>query len=159
MTNRCLGAAIAVLFLASAQTARASADPVETDAQARRERIVGSWLVIDDNTGARFLGTYTGGLRLGTVQFTTPFSNTSQTHGEWTRTGPRTFADTDSAFIFGADGNAAMIITFRAEIEVTGDTGTFEFALDVRDFAGTLLDQGRSSGTGTRIRAEPLNGE
>ena len=121
------------------------------------EQIVGSWKLVDDTNGDIFFGTYNGGPFKGTVNFTTPFSNTSLTHGVWKRTGPRTFADTDSAFIFGEEGKAVMIITFRAEVEVTGDTGRFTFAFELTDLAGAYIDSGASSATGTRIKVRPLS--
>lgn len=129
------------------------------DAKYRRhyfQQIVGSWKLVDDNTGDMFFGTYNGGRYSGTVMFTTPSNSISLTHGMWRRTGPRTFADTDSAFIFDENGVANSIITFRAEIEVNGDSGFFNFEFDIKDLEGNLLDEGASSATGTRIRVERL---
>src|SRR5262249_31156065 len=62
--------------------------------------IVGSWAVVDNQSGAAFFGTYNGGPLEGAVNFTSPDNSISLTHGSWKRTGPRAFADTDIAFIY-----------------------------------------------------------
>lgn len=123
------------------------------------QNIVGSWKLVDDQNGSIFFGTYAGGPFKGTVNFTSPNNFTSLTHGAWKRTGRRTFADTDSGFIYDEHGDAVRIITFRAEIEVSedGDMGVFDFEFEVSKLDGTIVQSGASTATGTRIKVQPLS--
>lgn len=123
----------------------------------RCKSIVGSWQLVDDQSGASFLATYNGGPFKGTVNVTSPNTATSLTHGVWRRTGPCTFADTDIAFIYDENGNAAFKIKFRGEIELSrdGDTGVFRFEFEVSLLDGTVVNSGASTATGTRIKVEP----
>jgi len=147
------------------QTQRAfqsSAKAEQRWARQRFESIVGSWKVVSDNDGSIFFGTYDGGLFQGTVQFTSPNTTTSLTHGNWKRTGPRTFSDTDSGFLYDpVSGEAVSIITFRASIEVDkgGDTASFDIAFDITELDGTPIDSGTNTATGTRIAIQPLAAE
>lgn len=120
--------------------------------------IAGSWKLVVDGSGDVFFGTYNGGPSEGTVTFSSPDNSISLTHGQWKRTGPGTYADTDSGFIYDENGIAILIITFRAEIEVApgGSTALFNFEFDVADFDGTVVDSGAATAVGTRIRVQPL---
>lgn len=151
-TTILLGALIVVV--ASAYVRNAAAQP----APRSPAPIVGSWKLVVDGTGDVFFGTYNGGPTQGTVNFSSPDNSISLTHGTWRRTGPRTFADTDSGFIYDANGIASLIITFRAEVEVApdGDTASFNFAFEVSLFDGTVVDSGAGTGIGTRIKVQPL---
>lgn len=124
----------------------------------QRASIVRSWKLVDDQTGDIFFGTYNGNRFRGTVNLTSPDNSISLTHGAWKRTGPRTFADTHSGFIYDANGIANLIITFRAEIEVNlgGDTASFDFEFEVTQFDGTLVDSGTSTATAARVKVEPV---
>jgi hypothetical protein len=51
--------------------------------------VVGSWKLVDDNSGDIFLATYTGGYSDGTVNVTSPNNTTTLSHGQWQRTGER----------------------------------------------------------------------
>ncbi len=130
----------------------------QSSSQTKFKSIVGSWKLVDDNTGDTILITYNGGPRHGTVIATTPDNSISLTHGAWKRTGPRTFADTDIGFIYGEDGIAILQIKFRGESEVSasGDTAQFKFEFEISDFDGNVVDSGASSGKATRIKVEPL---
>ena len=138
-----------------------AATAAETSGQAAARQtasIVGSWKLVVDQTGDVFFGTYNGGPARGTVTFSSPDNSISLTHGEWKRTGPRSFADTDSGFIYDENGIASLIITFRAEVEVApdGNTAFFNFEFDVSLFDGTVVDSGAATGVGTRIQIQPL---
>lgn len=120
--------------------------------------IVGSWEVVDNQSGAIFFGTYNGGPSQGAVNFTSPNNATSLTHGVWRRTGPCTFADTDIAFIYDSAGDAAFKIKFRADITLSkdGETAVFAFEFEVSSLEdGTIVQSGASTATGTRIKVEP----
>ena len=134
----------------------AAEDAIHPSSAASCKSIVGSWEVVDQS-GAIFLGTYNGGPAEGTVNFTSPNTATSLTHGVWRRTGPCTFADTDIAFIYDAAGNAASQIKFRAEIELRkgGDTAVFDFEFEISLLDGTVVASGASTAAGTRIKVEP----
>ena len=143
--------------LACTTAVAAAAEGVAPPSVASRcQSIVGSWEVVDQS-GAIFLGTYNGGPAEGTVNFTSPTSTTSLTHGVWRRTGPCTFADTDVALIYDESGNAAFQIKFRAEIELSkqGDTAVFAFEFEVSQLDGTVVASGASTATGRRIEVEP----
>jgi hypothetical protein len=135
----------------------AAQDAAHPSAASSCKSIVGSWEVVDDQSGAIFLGTYNGGPSEGTVNFTSPNRATSLTHGVWRRTGPCTVADTDIAFIYDENGNAAFQIKFRAEIELrkNGDTAVFAFEFEVSLLDGTVVNSGTATATGTRIKVEP----
>jgi hypothetical protein len=75
--------------------------------------VVGSWKLVDDNSGDIFLATYTGGYSDGTVNVTSPNNTTTLSHGQWQRTGECTFVDTDIALLLGVDGKANRTITFQ----------------------------------------------
>ncbi len=152
------GAIVTMAMVCTATLAVAEQPAADSAARKHFESIVGSWKVVDDSTGDVFFGTYNGNPFRGTVNFTSPNDFTSLTHGAWRRTGPRTFADTDSGFIYDDDGAAILIITFRAEVEVDpgGDTASFDFAFEVTEFDGTVVDSGASTATGTRIKVQPL---
>jgi len=141
----------------TAAVAAAAEGAAHPSSEASCKSIVGSWEVVDDQSGDIFLGTYNGGPSEGTVNFTSPNTATSLTHGAWKRTGPCTFADTDIAFLYDANGNAAFKIKFRAEIELNkgGDTAVFDFEFEVSLLDGTVINSGASTATGTRIKVEP----
>ena len=150
-----------VLTILSCMTAPvlADQDTAQSNALSGFQSIVGSWKLVDDQNGDIFFGTYNGGFFKGTVNFTSPDNFTSLTHGAWERTGARSFADTDSGFIYDANGLAIQIITFRAEIELSldGDTGLFDFEFEITDLDGNFFFAGSSTATGTRIKVEPLS--
>jgi hypothetical protein len=135
-----------------------SGDTAQSSSKLSSKSIVGSWELVDDNSGDTFLLTYNGGPLRGTVNATSPDNSVGLTHGAWKRTGPRTFADTDIGFIYDENGIAILKIKFRAESEVdeSGDTAQFNFEFEISDFDGNVVDSGASSGIGTRIKVEPL---
>jgi hypothetical protein len=87
----------AVAFTAT--VAAATEGAAHPSATSSCKSIVGSWEVVDDHSGAIFLGAYNGGPLEGTVNFTSPHTATSLTHGVWRRTGSYTFADTNVTFL------------------------------------------------------------
>jgi hypothetical protein len=123
----------------------------------REPSVVGSWKVVDDNSHDVFLATYTGGPSEGAVNFTSPNSTTTLSHGQWKRTGECTFADTDTALLLGADGKASATITFQADIEVAhgGNDATFAFDFSVKSLDGSSVTNGSSTAKGTRINVVP----
>jgi hypothetical protein len=148
-----VAAAASVTFVSSAGAAS-----VETSSPACGS-LVGAWKVVDDNTHETFLGTYNGavGGSEGTVTFTSPNNTTTASHGQWKRTGTCTYADTDVAFLIGADGKANQTITFQAKIKVnTGaNDAVFDFAFEIKNLDGTSVFKGASTGKGTRIVVIP----
>lgn len=138
-------------------TTTATAEQNQPQALFGFQSIVGSWKLVEVQQGTIFFGTYNGGPFRGTVNFSSPFEQNSLTHGVWKRTGPRTFADTDSAFIY-ENGIAAGIVTFRAEIELSadGESGTFNFESEEERFDGQPGQFFASTAIGTRIKVEPL---
>ena len=144
--------ALFTLFLVAVSVSPALSVAAGTAARS----IVGSWELVDDNTGDIFLLTYNGGPRRGTVNATSPDNSVSLTHGAWIRTGARTFTDTDIGFIYDENGIAALKIKFIAESELdeSGDTARFNFEFEVTDLDGNLVDLGSSSGVATRIKVE-----
>ena len=152
LKNRAWLPAFFTLFIVAASIAPASS--VAAGGAARS--IVGSWELVDDNTGDIFLLTYNGGPRRGTVNATSPDNSVSLTHGAWVRTGPRTYADTDIGFIYDENGIAALKIKFMAESELdeSGESARFNFEFEVTDLDGNLVDLGASSGIATRIKVE-----
>jgi hypothetical protein len=154
---RLVASLLTTILAFPATAAAATEDAVHPSSAASCKSIVGSWEVVDDQSGAIFLGTYNGGPAEGTVNFTSPNTATSLTHGAWKRTGPCTFADTDIAFLYDANGNATLTIKFRAEIELGkgGDTAVFAFEFEVSLLDGTVVNAGASTATGTRIKVEP----
>lgn len=149
----------AVVLACATTTAMAEQQSAQSANRLGFQSIVGSWKLVDDQSGDIFFGTYNGGPLQGTVNFSSPDNSIGLTHGAWKRTGRRTFADTDSGFIYGDDGMANLIITFRAEIKVNrdGETAAFDFEFEVRDFDGAVVNSGASTGTATRIEVEPLS--
>jgi len=153
---------IALLFMTAilciVTIAAAAKGVAQAPSQPTFKSIVGSWALVDNQSGAAFFGTYNGGPLEGTVNFTSPDNSISLTHGSWKRTGPRAFADTDIAFIYDAQGKAGFKIKFKAEIELSadGDTAFFNYKFEVSLFDGTVVNSGASTATGTRINVEPL---
>jgi hypothetical protein len=119
--------------------------------------VVGSWKLVDDNSGDIFLATYTGSYSDGTVNVTSPNNTTTLSHGQWQRTGECTFVDTDIALLLGVDGKANKTITFQAEIKVGhgGNNAAFAFDFDIRNLDGTSVTNGSSTAKGTRINVIP----
>jgi len=148
-----IAAAASVMFVSSAGAA-----PVETSLPTCGS-VVGAWKVVDDNTNEIFLGTYNGAIggAEGTVTFTAPNNTTTASHGQWKRTGTCTYADTDVAFLIGADGKANQTITFQAKINLAtgGNNAIFDFAFEIKNLDGTSVFKGASTGKGTRIVVIP----
>jgi hypothetical protein len=101
------------LGLSSAASATAPKASTQSVNPALGTTLVGSWRCAGTGglDGVRFLTTFNAG---GT--FTVSFSDKvfSETHGVWKRTGLRSFASTDQAFLYAANGVADRIQTVDA---------------------------------------------
>jgi hypothetical protein len=151
---------LAVVALTASVATVGVADAMPRERVAAATSVVGSWKVVDHNSGEVFLGTYNGDSAAGTVNFSSPNNMTTLSHGQWRRTGPNTFSDTDIALVLGADGKAASTITFRAKVIVApgGNTADFDFEFEVTALNGTPVTRGASTGGGTRITVQPRAG-
>jgi hypothetical protein len=107
------------------------------------------------------LATYTGGPSEGAVNFTSPNNMTTLSHGQWKKTGERTFADIDIALLLGTDGKANATVTFQADIEVAdgGNDATFVFDFEIKTLDGTSVTKGSSTAKGIRISVVPRTGD
>jgi hypothetical protein len=121
--------------------------------------LVGAWMGTGTfSTGETFrtLVTYhaDGGFILSdTASLFVPVS-----HGVWTQTGAREFATTFVQYAADKKGELDIIVKVRETITMdeTGDRYTVRFKSQVFDRLGKAVASLTGTGTGTRIRVEPL---
>jgi hypothetical protein len=115
----------------------------------------GSWLIVDDNTGARFLGAFTeDGIHLlsaGQV-------GSSTAYGAWKQTGLRTFSSTVIAFVFDDEGITQFIQKGIAAPKLARDGQSFTspLVIEISTPDGTVVNTIQTTISGQRINPEPL---
>jgi len=116
-------------------------------------KLQGAWEVavtFDAGGGEDILASYHRG---GTMTLTGPSNLSSDAHGVWERTGPRTYSTRSVIFAYGPNGTLVGKVRATSEVEVSldGNSYTGVFRAEVRDLGGNLLLVNTGTETGTRI--------
>ena len=143
---------IAVILMMGLTTA-AWADS-DSDSDSDSGSIVGSWEAVSvlDPSGEESPGLFTFNAD-GTWIASSNEVAFSNAHGAWKQTGSATFTGTSKGFVFGGDGSAILTVTNRVDLTVSSDGESFtaDFATEVRQFDGTLIDSFTGTSSGDRI--------
>lgn len=115
----------------------------------------GSWLIVDDNTGARFLGAFTAG---GVHLLSAGQVGSSTAYGAWRQTGLGTFSSTVIAFVFDDKGITQFIQKGIAAPRLTRDGQRFTspLVIEISTPDGTVVNTIQTTISGRRIIPEPL---
>ena len=135
-----------VLMIGLATTASASGLPT----------LVGSWEAVSTlETGEEAPGLFTFNIDR-TWMSTGDNASFGNGHGAWKRTGVKTFAATNKAFVYGEDGSLSLVVSNETVLEVSSDGNSFTaaFTTEVSLPDGTPVDSFTGTSVGTRIQVD-----
>lgn len=126
---------------------------IPISAQASAFTLVGSWHIVDDNSGALFLSSFNAGRTYTVAQ---PSNGTSEAHGVWKSIGIGSYKTTDFAFIYDANGNITHRQKVRAKILLgaNGQSLKARLIIDILQLDGTIVQTINTTATGKRINVE-----
>jgi len=155
-SKRFISMFIALVALLLVVATNVTANPI---ALAQEHRLVGSWQIIDPDTGA-FIGLLTAdnsGTTTVSSTVSDPAAFVSTAHGVWKKTG-QTYSITNRAFLYDAAGNLIFTRKVRSTVKLSqdGQSYTSEVVIEVMQLDGTVIQTLTLAADGKRITPEPL---